>query len=42
MLISRDFTIENENVNLDEDAPETAPARSACLRASLSVIGNLK
>jgi hypothetical protein len=39
MLISRVFDIENENVNLKEDAMETVPAQSACLRASFIVIG---
>jgi hypothetical protein len=40
MLISRAINIENENVNLDSDAPETAPTESACLRASFSVKGD--
>jgi len=40
MLISRAIHIENENVNLDKGAPETAQSESACLRASLIVIGN--
>ena len=42
MLISRALNIENENVNLDKGAQETASTESACLRASLGVIGNNK
>jgi|GEM_PF-6557908 len=38
MLISREFYIENEDVNLDKGATETAPTQSACLRASLIVM----
>ena len=38
MLISRTIYIENEDVNLDKDALETAPTQSACLRASRVVI----
>jgi len=40
MHISRVVYIENEDVNLDKDAPETGRSQSVCLRASLSVVGN--
>ena len=39
MLISRANYIEIENVNLKIDTPETAPTQSACLRASIGVMG---
>ncbi len=41
MLISRAIYIENENVNLDKGATETAQTKSACQRASLSVLEKL-
>lgn len=34
MLISKAIHIENENVNLEKGALETATTQSACLRAS--------
>jgi hypothetical protein len=38
MLISRAIYIENVNVNLNNDAPETAQTQLACLQASLHVL----
>ncbi len=40
--MSRAIRIENENVNLDKDAPETSPAQQIYLRASVNIIGARK
>lgn len=37
MLVSRVIRVQNESVNLEEDALETVRSESACLRTSVNV-----